>query len=91
VFGLIRLGAAIKFIPSGDDRVYEWILLIIFEPVKDLLGPRDGPGARRFLPSGMRAGVRLGDPWALVVAALAFTIILLWPKIDDAFRGRSSR
>jgi len=91
VFGLIRLGAAIKFIPFPVTIGFtSGIALIIFSSqVKDLLGLEMGQVPAEFLAK-WDAYARAFDsvnPWALIVAALAFTIIVLWPRIERRIPG----
>ncbi len=90
-FGLLRLGAAIKFIPYPVTIGFtSGIALIIFSSqIRDLLGLEMQSLPSEFL-SKWDAYVHAFDtmnPWALLVAALAFTIILLWPKISTKIPG----
>jgi sulfate permease, SulP family len=90
-FGLLRLGAAIKFIPFPVTIGFtSGIALIIFSSqVKDLLGLEMGAVPAEFLAkwNAYARAFHSVNPWALVVAALAFTIILVWPKLERRIPG----
>jgi SulP family sulfate permease len=90
-FGLLRLGAAIKFIPYPVTIGFtSGIALIIFSSqIRDLLGLEMPSVPPEFL-SKWDAYVHAFDsvnPWALVVAVAAFTIILVWPKVSTRIPG----
>jgi sulfate permease, SulP family len=90
-FGLLRLGAAIKFIPYPVTIGFtSGIALIIFSSqIRDLLGLEMPSVPSEFL-SKWDAYVHAFDsvnPWALVVAVAAFTIILVWPKVSTKIPG----
>jgi SulP family sulfate permease len=91
VFGFIRMGGAIKFIPYPVTIGFtSGIALIIFSSqVKDLLGLDMGAVPAPFLAK-WDAYARAFDsvnPWALVVAVATFTIILVWPKLERRIPG----
>jgi SulP family sulfate permease len=91
VMGLVRLGGAIKFIPYPVTIGFtSGIALIIFSSqVKDLLGLEMGAVPAPFVAK-WDAYVHAFDsvnPWALVVATLTFTIILVWPKLERRIPG----
>jgi SulP family sulfate permease len=91
VMGLVRLGGAIKFIPYPVTIGFtSGIALIIFSSqVKDLLGLDMGAVPAPFVAK-WDAYVHAFDsvnPWALVVATLTFTIILVWPKLERRVPG----
>ncbi|HMG19455.1 MAG TPA: sulfate permease [Gemmatimonadales bacterium] len=91
VFGVIRMGGAIKFIPYPVTIGFtSGIALIIFSSqVKDLLGLEMGAVPAEFLGK-WDAYVHAFDsvnPWALVVAVATFTIILVWPKVERRIPG----
>ena len=90
VFGLIRLGGAIKFIPYPVTIGFtSGIALIIFSSqVRDLLGLEMTAVPAPFLAK-WDAYVHAFDslnPWALVVATATFVIILLWPYVPRVGR-----
>jgi SulP family sulfate permease len=90
-FGLLRLGAAIKFIPYPVTIGFtSGIALIIFSSqIRDLLGLEMQSVPSEFLAK-WDAYVHAFDsvnPWALVVAVAAFTIILIWPKVSTKIPG----
>ncbi len=90
-FGLLRLGAAIKFIPYPVTIGFtSGIALIIFSSqIRDLLGLEMESVPSAFLPK-WDAYVHAFDsvnPWALAVAVAAFTIILVWPRISRRIPG----
>ena len=91
VFGLARLGAAIKFIPYPVTIGFtSGIALIIFSSqVKDLLGLEMGAVPAEF-PAKWEAFARHFDslnPAALGLAVLTFVIILVWPKLERRIPG----
>jgi len=91
VFGFIRMGGAIKFIPFPVTIGFtSGIALIIFSSqVKDLLGLDMGTVPAPFVAK-WDAYARAFDsvnPWALVVAVATFTIILVWPKLERRIPG----
>jgi SulP family sulfate permease len=91
VFGLVRMGGAIKFIPYPVTIGFtSGIALIIFSSqVKDLLGLDMGAVPAPFVAK-WDAYVHAFDsvnPWALVVAVATFTIILVWPKVERRIPG----
>ena len=91
VFGLVRMGAAIKFIPFPVTIGFtSGIALIIFSSqVKDLLGLQMSAVPAEFLAK-WGAYVHAFDSvnlWAVLVALAAFTIILVWPKIERRIPG----
>src|SRR3989441_301915 len=85
VFGLVRLGGAIKFIPYPVTIGFtSGIALIIFSSqVRDLLGLEMSAVPAPFLTK-WDAYARAFDtlnPWALLVAVATFVIILVWPHL----------
>jgi SulP family sulfate permease len=90
-FGLLRFGAAIKFIPYPVTIGFtSGIALIIFSSqIRDLLGLEMDAVPAEFVAK-WGAYVRAFDsvnPWALLVASLAFAIILIWPKVERRIPG----
>ncbi len=91
VFGLVRMGGAIKFIPYPVTIGFtSGIALIIFSSqVRDLLGLEMNAVPAPFLTK-WDAYARAFDtlnPWALLVAVATFVIILVWPKIERRIPG----
>src|SRR5881296_2897124 len=91
VFGLVRMGGAIKFIPYPVTIGFtSGIALIIFSSqVRDLLGLEMSAVPAPFLTK-WDAYARAFDtlnPWALLVAVATFVIILVWPKIARRVPG----
>jgi len=91
VFGLVRMGGAIKFIPYPVTIGFtSGIALIIFSSqVKDLLG-LDMDAVPASFVAKWDAYAHAFDsvnPWALVVAVATFTIILVWPRIERRIPG----
>jgi sulfate permease, SulP family len=86
VFGFVRLGGAIKFIPYPVTIGFtSGIALIIFTgQMKDLLGLRMGEVPVDFLDKWRAFGAHVGtlNPWALAVAVGALAIILGWPYVN---------
>ena len=90
-FGLLRLGAAIKFIPYPVTIGFtSGIALIIFSSqIRDLLGLEMQSVPSAFLPK-WDAYVHAFDtvnPWALVVAVATLAIITVWPRISTRIPG----
>jgi sulfate permease, SulP family len=91
VFGLVRLGGAIKFIPYPVTIGFtSGIALIIFSSqVRDLVGLEMSAVPAPFLAK-WDAYARAFDslnPWALLVATATFAIILVWPKLERRIPG----
>jgi SulP family sulfate permease len=91
VFGLVRMGGAIKFIPYPVTIGFtSGIALIIFSSqVKDLLGLEMDAVPATFVAKwdAYAHAFDSVNPWALVVAVATFTIILVWPKIERRIPG----
>jgi SulP family sulfate permease len=91
VFGLVRMGGAIKFIPYPVTIGFtSGIALIIFSSqVKDLLGLEMDAVPAPFVAKwdAYAHAFDSVNPWALVVAVATFTIILVWPKIERRIPG----
>ncbi|PYO35263.1 MAG: sodium-independent anion transporter [Gemmatimonadetes bacterium] len=91
VFGLVRMGGAIKFIPYPVTIGFtSGIALIIFSSqVRDLLGLEMSAVPAAFVAKWdayVRAFESL-NPWALLVAFATFVIILVWPKVERRIPG----
>ncbi|OLE61482.1 MAG: sodium-independent anion transporter [Gemmatimonadetes bacterium 13_1_20CM_2_70_10] len=91
VFGLVRMGGAIKFIPYPVTIGFTTgIALIIFSSqVRDLLGLEMSAVPAAFVAKWdayVRAFESL-NPWALLVAVATFVIILVWPKVERRVPG----
>src|SRR5881227_4473471 len=82
IFGVVRLGGAIKFIPYPVTIGFtSGIALIIFSSqVKDFLGLRMGAVPADFVGKWQAIGAHLDtiDPWALLVGLTALAIIVGW-------------
>ena len=91
LFGLARLGAAIKFIPFPVVTGFtSGIALIIFSSqVKDLLGLRMGAVPAEFVEKWGAYGQNLGsfNPHALAVSGAALAILLAWPRVSRTIPG----
>src|SRR5438045_1246335 len=90
-FGVLRLGAAIKFIPYPVTIGFtSGIALIIFSSqIRDLLGLEMQSVPSAFLPK-WDAYVHAFDtvnPWALLVAVATLAIIVVWPRISTRIPG----
>jgi SulP family sulfate permease len=90
-FGLLRLGAAIKFIPYPVTIGFtSGIALIIFSSqIRDLLGLEMQSVPSAFLPKwdGYVHAFDTVNPWALVVAVATLAIITVWPRISTRIPG----
>jgi SulP family sulfate permease len=90
-FGLLRLGAAIKFIPYPVTIGFtSGIALIIFSSqIRDLLGLEMQSVPSAFVPKwdAYVHAFETVNPWALVVAVATLTIILVWPRISTKIPG----
>jgi SulP family sulfate permease len=85
VFGLAKLGAAIKFIPHPVVIGFtSGIALIIFSgEIKDLLGLRMGVVPVDFVGKWAAYSHAGGTtPAAIGLSALSLAIILLWPRVN---------
>jgi SulP family sulfate permease len=86
VFGFVRLGGAIKFIPYPVTIGFtSGIALIIFTgQMKDLLGLRMGEVPVNFIDKWRAFGAHAGtlNPWAVAVSIGALAIILGWPYVN---------
>jgi SulP family sulfate permease len=90
-FGVLRLGAAIKFIPYPVTIGFtSGIALIIFSSqIRDLLGLEMPAVPSAFLPK-WDAYVHAFDtvnPWALVIAVAALAIMIVWPRVSTRIPG----
>jgi SulP family sulfate permease len=90
-FGLLRLGAAIKFIPYPVTIGFtSGIALIIFSSqIRDLLGLQMAAVPSEFVPK-WDAYVHAFDtvnPWAMLVAVATLAIIIVWPRISTRVPG----
>jgi SulP family sulfate permease len=95
VFGLLRFGGAIKFIPYPVTIGFtSGIALIIFSSqIRDLLGLEMNAVPSAFLPK-WDAYVHAFDsvnPWALLIAVTTLGIILVWPRISTKIPAHSWR
>jgi SulP family sulfate permease len=90
-FGLLRMGAAIKFIPYPVTIGFtSGIALIIFSSqIRDLLGLEMQAVPSAFLPKwdAYAHAFNSVNPWALVVAVATLTLILVWPRISTKIPG----
>jgi SulP family sulfate permease len=90
-FGLLRLGGAIKFIPYPVTIGFtSGIALIIFSSqIRDLLGLQMVSVPATFVAkwSAYVFAFPSVNPWALLVAAAAFGIIVVWPRVYPRIPG----
>jgi SulP family sulfate permease len=89
--GLVRLGAAIKFIPYPVVTGFTTgIAVIIFSTqIKDLLGLHMGAVPAHF-PEQWRAyaeHIQSASLWSMAVAGIALAIVLLWPRVSRRIPG----
>lgn len=91
IFGLARLGGAIKFIPFPVTTGFtSGIAVVIFSgQVGDLLGLRTGPLPAAFFEKWMAYAASIGtvNPHAAGIAVLALAIVLLWPRVSRTIPG----
>ncbi|HKT59228.1 MAG TPA: sulfate permease [Gemmatimonadales bacterium] len=91
VFGLARLGGAIKFIPFPVVTGFtSGIALIIFSgQVKDLLGLQMGSLPADFVGKWAEYGRHLGhvSPAALLVSGVTLLILVVWPRLNLRIPG----
>ena len=91
VFGFLRLGSTIRFIPFPVITGFtSGIALIIFSgEIKDLLGLRMGAVPAHFLEKLIAYGGHLGsiNPWAVAVSAGSLAILIVWPRISHRIPG----
>jgi SulP family sulfate permease len=90
-FGLLRVGAAIKFIPYPVTIGFtSGIALIIFSSqIRDLLGLEMQSVPAAFLPKwgAYVHAFETMNPWAMVVAVATLAIIIVWPRISTRIPG----
>ncbi|HZH40788.1 MAG TPA: sulfate permease [Gemmatimonadales bacterium] len=91
VFGLVRMGGVIKFIPYPVTLGFTaGIALIIFSgEMKDFLGLRMGPAPADFISKwrALAAHLPSANPWAIGLSVATVLIIVLWPKISRRIPG----
>jgi SulP family sulfate permease len=91
VFGLVRLGGAIKFIPHPVIVGFtSGIAVVIFSSqVKDFLGLQMGAVPVNFVAKWAAFGTHLSvlNPWAVGVALLTLAIIICWPHVNRRIPG----
>jgi SulP family sulfate permease len=91
LLGVVRLGAAIKFIPFPVTLGFTaGIALIIFSgQVPDLLGLETGPVPVEFVAKWILYAAHVGssDPQAMGIAALSLLVLIGWPKISRTIPG----
>jgi SulP family sulfate permease len=90
-FGVLRLGAAIKFIPYPVTIGFtSGIALIIFSSqIRDLLGLEMPSVPSAFLPKwdAYAHAFDSVNPWALVIATATLAIIVVWPRVSTRIPG----
>ena len=90
-FGVLRLGAAIKFIPYPVTIGFtSGIALIIFSSqIRDLLGLEMSAVPSPFLAkwNAYAHAFHTVNPWALLVAVATLAIIIIWPRISTRIPG----
>jgi len=90
-FGLLRLGAAIKFIPYPVTIGFtSGIALIIFSSqIRDLLGLEMTSVPAAFVAkwNAYAHAFDTVNPWALLVAVATLAIIIIWPRISTRIPG----
>lgn len=91
VLGVVRLGAAIKFIPHPVIVGFTSGIAVIIcsSQVKDVLGLRMGTVPADFLEKWQAYAGHLGavNPWAIFTAATALAILVVWPRVDRRLPG----
>lgn len=91
VMGFAKLGAVIKFIPHPVITGFTTgIAVIIFSSqIKDLLGLEMGAVPAEFFEKWVAYAEHLGsiNPTAVLVAALALAVIVLWPRLNSRIPG----
>ncbi|HKA60174.1 MAG TPA: sulfate permease [Gemmatimonadales bacterium] len=90
-FGVLRLGAAIKFIPYPVTIGFtSGIALIIFSSqIRDLLGLQMQGVPSEFLPKwdAYVHAFNTVNLWALAVAVATLAVIIFWPRISTRIPG----
>jgi sulfate permease, SulP family len=86
IFGVLRLGATIRFIPFPIITGFtSGIAIIIFSgEIKDLLGLHMGDVPANFLEKWLAYADRMSsvNPWAVALSAGTIVILVLWPRVS---------
>lgn len=91
VIGVVRLGAVIKFVPHPVIVGFTSgiAIIILSNEVKDFFGLRIDNVPAEFLAkwSALIDSAGTFNPFAIAIAALALTIILIWPRVSRRIPG----
>ena len=86
IMGVVRLGAAIKFIPYPVTTGFTSGIAVVIatSQVRDLLGLRMSDVPADFIEKWGAYAAHIGtfDPQALLIAALALALVIGWPRIS---------
>lgn len=92
LFGLFRMGSAIKFIPRSVTVGFtSGIALIIFSSqIKDMLGLKIAALPAEFISKWEAYFQHAGswNPYALLICAATVLIIVLWPRLAGKFSAK---
>lgn len=89
--GVARMGTVIKFIPQPLITGFTSGIAVIIAlgQVKDFLGLPMGPVPAEFVEKLVAYGEHLHEVnwWALLVAGVSLTVLLLWPRVSRRIPG----
>ncbi len=93
LFGLLRLGSLIKYIPYTITTGFTAgiAVTIIIGQLKDFLGLTFAPGTNAVETmeklEAIAHSFKSFNPWAFLVGAVALAILIVWPKISKKIPG----
>ena len=93
LFGLLRLGSLIRFIPESITVGFTSgiAITIVIGQIKDFLGLTFAPGTNAVEAvekiEAIAHSIKTFNPWALLVGVLALVILILWPKVSRKIPG----
>ena len=93
LFGVLRLGSLIKYIPESITVGFTSgiAVTIVIGQIKDFLGLTFAPGTNAVEAiekmEAIAHSIGTFNPWALLVGGLALVILILWPKVSRKIPG----
>ena len=93
LFGVLRLGSLIRFIPESITVGFTSgiAVTIVIGQIKDFLGLTFAPGTNAVESmekiEAIAHSIKTLNPWALLTGVLALVILILWPKVSRKIPG----